>query len=144
MKTSTSILDDVTHLTRKMSTVFDNMVRARGQSLARARILRRLQTAGAGENQKALADYLEIEGPTLVRLLDNLEQLGCIERQTAENDRRAKQIVLTPKGRQQAEEVEDISNRFRKAIFAGIPQAEIDAARKVIAQMHRNLTEAAQ
>src|SRR3954451_10203009 len=98
MPTPTTILDDVTNLTRKMHTVFDNMVRERGQSLARARVLRRLQTAGAGDNQKALAEYLEIEGSTVVRLLDSLEQLGCIERQTADGDRRSKQIVLTEEG----------------------------------------------
>ena len=144
MPNPTTILDDVTHLARKMHTVFDNMVRKRGQSLARARVLRRLQTAGAGDNQKALAEYLEIEGPTVVRLLDSLEQLGCIERQTADGDRRSKQIVLTEEGRKQAAEVEDIARRFRRALFANIDPTEIEAARKVIAQLHSNLLELAQ
>jgi MarR family transcriptional regulator, transcriptional regulator for hemolysin len=144
MPTPTTILDDVTHLSRKMHTVFDNMVRERGQSLARARVLRRLHAAGAGENQKALAEHLAIEGSTVVRLLDSLEQLGCIERQpAADGDRRSKQIVLTEEGRKQAAEVEDAARRFRTALFANIDPAEMKVARKVIAQLHSNLLELA-
>jgi MarR family transcriptional regulator for hemolysin len=113
MRYPTTITDDVANLTRKMRTVFDNMVRKKGLTLARARILRRLQTVGTGSTQRALADELEIEGPTLVRLLDNLEQQGCIERAAVEGDRRAKQILLTKEGEHQAEEVEAVAVVFR-------------------------------
>jgi MarR family transcriptional regulator for hemolysin len=139
MQYPTTIIDDVSNLTRKMRTVFDNMVRVKGLTLARARILRRLHTAGAGETQRALAEELEIEGPTLVRLLDNLEQLGCIARVAVEGDRRAKQIVLTEEGERQAEEIESVAVVFRKAILDGIDPNEIEIARKVVTQMQKNL-----
>ncbi|MDB5525519.1 MAG: winged helix DNA-binding domain protein [Rhizobium sp.] len=139
MQTPPTIIEDFSTLTRKMRTVFDAMVREKGLTLARARILRKLQTAGAGATQRALAEDLEIEGPTLVRLLDNLEQLGFLERIPVEGDRRAKQIILTKQGQQQAEEVEAVAGVFRETVFAGIDQAEMDIARKVVAQMHKNL-----
>ena len=49
--------------------------------------------------QKELATALSIEGPSLVRLLDNLERRGLIERREDETDRRARGIYLTRAGR---------------------------------------------
>ena len=80
-----TLIDDITSLTRRMRTIFDNMVKEKGLTLARARILRLLKRSGSGATQSALATELEIEGPTLVRLLDNLESLGWIERQAEAN-----------------------------------------------------------
>lgn len=139
MPSPTAITEDIATLTRKMRTTFDNMVRKKGLTLARARILRRLRTMGAGESQRVLAEELEIEGPTLVRLLDNLEQLGFIERTAVAGDRRARQIVLTQEGERQAEEVETVAGIFRQAVLEGIDPADIETARRVVAQMQRNL-----
>lgn len=139
MQNTIAILEDVTILTRKMRTTFDNMVRKKGLTLARARILRRLRTLGAGESQRVLAEELEIEGPTLVRLLDNLEQLGFIARAAVAGDRRARQIVLTVDGERQAEEVEAVAGVFRKAMLDGIDPGDIETARRVVAQMQKNL-----
>ena len=49
---------------------------------------------GDGVRQKELATALSIEGPSLVRLLDNLERRGFIERREDETDRRARGIYL--------------------------------------------------
>ena len=134
-----TLIDDITNLTRRMRTVFDNMVKEKGLTLARARILRQLKRSGAGATQSVLATDLEIEGPTLVRLLDNLESLGWIERQAVEGDRRAKQIVLTGAGDQQAQEVELIARDFRKNVFRGIDPDDMATAIKVIAQISDNM-----
>lgn len=134
-----TLIDDITTLTRKMRTVFDNKVKVRGLTLARARILRLLKRSGAGLTQSVLASELEIEGPTLVRLLDNLEGLGWIERQAVEGDRRAKQIALTQAGLLEAEEVERIARDFREALFRDIDPDEMATAIRVIALVHANM-----
>jgi MarR family transcriptional regulator for hemolysin len=139
MQNPSAIIEEISTLTRKMRTVFDSMVKEKGLTLARARILRKLGTAGAGASQRALAEDLDIEGPTLVRLLDNLEQLGCIERIAVEGDRRAKQIVLTREGERQAEEVEAVAVVFRRNMLDDIDPAEVEIARKVVALMQKNL-----
>lgn len=134
-----TLIDDITTLTRKMRTVFDNKVKQRGLTLARARILRLLKRSGTGLVQSVLASELEIEGPTLVRLLDNLESLGWIERQAVETDRRAKQIVLTEAGMQEASEVERIARDFREVLFRDIDPADMATAIKVIALVQANM-----
>jgi MarR family transcriptional regulator for hemolysin len=139
MSDKPSLLEEMTNVTRKVRTLFDNHVKEKGMTLARARILRVLRNSDAGATQRALALELEIEGPTLVRLLDNLEAQGCIERVTVETDRRAKRIALTEEGMRQATEVEGIVDRFRAEINKGIDPDEIEIMRKVMAQMTRNL-----
>jgi MarR family transcriptional regulator for hemolysin len=139
MSTPSILIEEITNVTRKMRTVFDNMVKEKGLTLARARILRLLKKADAGATQRALALELEIEGPTLVRLLDNLESQGWIERRAVEGDRRAKQIVLTEEGHRQEREVEVVAQRFRKEIMKGIDAEDMETAIKVIGQMSRNL-----
>lgn len=135
----TALTEDIATLTRKMRTVFDNIVRKQGLTLARARILQKLRASGAGASQRTLADELEIEGPTLVRLLDHLEDLGMIARLAVEGDRRAKQIVLTEEGREMADAVEEISSGFRSNLLRDIDPSEVESARQVVERMHRNL-----
>jgi len=135
----TTLIDDITSLTRRMRTVFDKIAKEKGMTLARARILRLLKKSGAGATQSALATELEIEGPTLVRLLDNLESLGWIARQAVEGDRRAKQIVLTDEGTRQADEVDLIARDFRGVLFRDIDPADMAVAVKVIRHISANM-----
>ncbi|MCG6369506.1 MarR family winged helix-turn-helix transcriptional regulator [Vibrio fluvialis] len=60
-----------------------------------------LDEFGDGISQKDLAASVGMEGSTLVRLLDTLEQKGQIERQADSHDRRAKRIYLTDAGCEQ-------------------------------------------
>src|SRR5258707_15845407 len=52
-----------------------------------------------GINQAALAQILEIEPITLVRLLDRLQAAGLVERRPDATDRRARVLYLTPAAR---------------------------------------------
>ena len=55
----------------------------------------------------------------MVRLLDNLEAAGLVERKEGE-DRRAKIIVLTPRGRAIADKVETVARGVRSDALAGL------------------------
>ena len=140
MTQSRSVLDDVITLTRKMRTVFDALARERGLSLARARILIRLSTSdGFGQSQKALAEELDIEAPTLVGLLDGLEQSGTIRRVAVQGDRRARRIELTEEGREPADGVNAMVGDFRENVLRGIGEKDLDVLRTVVTRMQSNL-----
>src|SRR4249919_1457507 len=57
----------------------------------------RIARAPAPPRQKDLAAALFVDNSSVVRLLDNLEAAGLVERREGE-DRRAKIIVMTPRG----------------------------------------------
>lgn len=139
MQQAPVVIDDISKLTRRMRTVFDKMVREKGLTFARARILRRLGTTGIGTSQRALAEELDIGGATLGRLLDNLEQNGLVARTAVAGDRRAHHVVLTEAGKHQATEVGSVAAAFRSSLLDGIDPEHVDIVTSVVAQMQKNL-----
>ena len=81
--------------------------------------------------QKDLAEALGIESSTLVRLIDTLDHAGLIERLT-EDDRRAKTLHLTPRGRQLVVQVETVTAEIRGAVLAGITDEDLITTMSVI------------
>lgn len=57
-------------------------------------------------SQKELAALMDIRSQSLGEILARLERSGCIRRAASEEDRRALDITLTPKGRIAAKQVE--------------------------------------
>jgi len=120
-------LEHVSILSRKLRTLFDARVRAKGLTLARARTLINLKRKD-GMTQIELAEVLEVEPPTIGRLLDSLEAQRLIERRPVEHDRRAKQIVLTDEGRELASELIHIADELREAMLCDIPESDLRTA----------------
>jgi MarR family transcriptional regulator for hemolysin len=134
------LLDDLSRVQRKMRALFDARVKERGLTLPRARALLILGR-GLNLNQRELADELDIETPTLVRLLDGMEKQGFIERQSVEGDRRAKQIVMTPRGEKVAGEVLDLARTLRADVLKSISANDMSTTVKVFAAMSDNIAQ---
>lgn len=123
-------LEELSITSRKLRTLFDARVRAHGLTLARARTLIHLSKKDV-MTQTELAVILEVEGPTLVRLLDGLERQGLTERRPVDGDRRAKHIALTEAGRRLAAEVTGLGNELREEVLAEVSEAELVSATRV-------------
>jgi len=93
--------------------LLDDRLRAAGQTQPRWRALAWARML-PGIRQADLAERMDISRPTLVRLLDSLEEQGLIERRANASDRRANGIYLTsnaePLVRQIEEEVRSIGD----------------------------------
>ena len=136
------ILEETARVSRKIRTLFDARVRERGLTMARARTLLSIARCEAA-NQKDLADDLEIETATLVRIIDGLETQGLIERHEVEGDRRAKQVVLTSEGEALADVVDLVATQVGKEVLAGIPRHELQSAHGILRRMAANVESAA-
>ncbi|WP_349957836.1 MarR family transcriptional regulator [Rhizobium sp. ZPR3] len=132
------LFDDLSAFNRKLRAAFDALVREHGMTLSRARVFRKLSRRD-GINQRELADELELETPTLVRILDAMEAQNFIERRAAISDRRAKQIFMTESGKVVAAEVEALATSVRADILEGISDEDVGMALKVIRAMTANL-----
>ncbi|AGB70621.1 MULTISPECIES: MarR family winged helix-turn-helix transcriptional regulator [Rhizobium] len=132
------LFDDLSAFNRKLRAAFDALVREHGMTLSRARVFRKLSRRD-GINQRELADELELETPTLVRILDAMEAQNFIERRAAVSDRRAKQIFITESGKVVAAEVEALASGVRADILEGISDEDVGMALKVIRAMTANL-----
>ncbi|MBA8878732.1 MarR family winged helix-turn-helix transcriptional regulator [Phyllobacterium myrsinacearum] len=133
-------IDELSKVTRKIRTLFDARVKQRGLTFARARtmmLLDRMEIL----SQKDLAEELEIETPTMVRLLDGLEKQGFIERRSVDGDRRAKQIVMTPLGASLASEVNHLAQELRAEFLKGVDDKALGAGLDLIRAINRNISD---
>ena len=131
----------VARISRRMRQAVDAEMRLIGLTEATWRPLVYLRSLGDGVHQKVLANAMSIEGPSLVRLLDNLERRGFIERREDEHDRRARGIHLTRAGRELAVRAARIGNAFQSRLLAGVPLADLETCERVLESLEREMEE---
>lgn len=117
---------------RQWRRVVDLALSSYGISEAAAAPLLWIGRLGGGVRQVVLATYVGIEGPSLVRLLDQLEGMGLVIRKDDPTDRRAKGLWLTAEGEVLASRMEDALDALRGRILANVDQADIEAAIRVL------------
>jgi MarR family transcriptional regulator for hemolysin len=96
-----------------------------------------LARARAPLRQKDLAASLLLDGSSVVRLLDELEAAGLVERREAPDDRRAKAIFLTPRGRSTVIKVEQSARKVREEALRHLSESQsiaVQDALKLIAR----------
>lgn len=131
----------VARIARRLRQAVDAEMRLIGLTEATWRPLMYVRSLGDGVRQKELATAMSIEGPSLVRLLDNLERRGFIERREDETDRRARGIHLTRTGRELAVRAARIGNGFQARLLARVPAADLEACERVLETLEREMEE---
>jgi MarR family transcriptional regulator for hemolysin len=117
----------------------DDAVRSLGLTEATAFPLLYVHRAGGGVRQGAVADAIGIEGPSLVRLIDQLSAAGLIERREDPDDRRAKTLHLTAAGTIAAEQVETMLHDVRAGLLAGVTPEDLQACLRVFHAVTRTI-----
>lgn len=109
--------------------------------LSEATVLPMRYIARLGDNirQGTLAEVLNLEGPTLVRVLDQLAELGYIDRIEDPQDRRAKTLRLTPAGQALNTELSNVLAKLRAELFEGASEDDVNATLRVMSQLDANL-----
>jgi MarR family transcriptional regulator for hemolysin len=88
---------------------------------------------GAAVRQVTLADHIGIEGPSLVRLLDQLCAAGLMRRDEDPEDRRAKTVVLTEEGRAVTAKMEEELVTLRALALKDVSRSDLEATLRVLA-----------
>lgn len=88
--------------------------------------------------QVELAQYMNVEAPTVTRTLARLESLGFIRREEG-RDKREKWITLTDDVQAIFEECYNASRSIENNVLNGIDQEELDVFNRVIEKMTENL-----
>jgi len=131
---SLQFVDVLLKVSRKLRNLFDARIRCQGLTLARTLALKALKYKN-GSYQKNLAEELGIENATLVRIIDALEDQGLVARDISTDDRRAKFITLTPRGREIVDGIEAYAAELSNDIINGIKKQDISSAFCVLNQM---------
>lgn len=136
METFGLLIADIGRIWRQR---LDQRLKPLGLSMAKWRTLMRL-SLGDGISQRELSQRLEIEGPTLVGLLDRLSRDGYIERRDSQQDRRCKTVHLTPKAHASLVEINRVSAQLRRELLGDIPRAQLLEAIGTLQHVKARLT----
>jgi MarR family transcriptional regulator for hemolysin len=103
--------------------------RAKGRGTTRAQwiVLFRLRQQ-EGLSQVDLADVLELQPISLVRLLDRLVEHGLLERRNDPRDRRANRLFLTASGRQLVDDLDSLRDSIASNVLQDIPAQAIETS----------------
>ena len=123
---------------RLMSKRFGQRARAFGLTRAQCQVLAYL-ARNEGIQQSALADMLEIEPITLVRILDRLEEAGFVERRRHPADRRAWQLFLQEKTHDVLETMLEIAKANSEEAMEGISDADRAVLIRCLETIRNNL-----
>jgi len=114
------LLTDVARLLRN---AYDRRVRSLGLTRSQWWVLNQL-FRNPGLNQSELAEILEIERPTLGRLLDRLEAKGWVRREHDARDRRAWRVHLTDAVEPTLRTLRKVATELMRDALAGLSAAE--------------------
>lgn len=136
---ATSFPQALVEAARAWRSRMDARLRPLGLSSAMWAVMACLARKNAPLTQRELAQAIGVEGPTLVRLLDRLEEGGWAKRVADPEDRRVKRVELTEKVRPCFEEVRRTDDAVRRELLRDIPPDEIAAAHKVLLAIRDHL-----
>jgi len=114
------LLNDVARLLRN---AYDRRVRELGLTRSQWWVLNQL-FRNPGLNQSELAEILEIERPTLGRLLDRLEAKGWVRREHDARDRRAWRVHLTDAVEPAMRALRKVAAELMRDALAGLSAGE--------------------
>jgi MarR family transcriptional regulator for hemolysin len=126
-------------ISRTWRSILDSRLAPLGLSEARWQCLLHLGRANNPIAQVELAERMGITPPTLVKLLDRLEEDGWIERLPEPQDRRAKLVGLTSKACDMTRKIEQEAQLLRQEIWSEISADERDALLKTLLQLEQKL-----
>jgi MarR family transcriptional regulator for hemolysin len=112
---------------RLLRNYIDHRAKDRGTTRAQWIVLFRLREQ-EGLSQVDLADVLELQPISLVRLLDRLVEHGLLERRHDPRDRRANKLFLTTSGRQLVDDLDSLRDAIAIDVLQDIPDQAIETS----------------
>jgi MarR family transcriptional regulator for hemolysin len=128
---------------RRWRALLDERLRPLGHSSPRMETLSAIANSPKLSAQVDIARRIGVEGPTLTRMLDQLESDGLVKRLPDPSDRRTKRIKLTKKGETTLADINAAADELRSQLLAGFAPDAIDDANQFMAQWLDRLAETA-
>ncbi len=107
----------------RMHRLMDRRMAEQGASLARTKLLLFLDRRGPGRAVD-IADFFDQAPRTVTEAIDKLERDGLVTRSPDRNDRRVKQVAITPQGQRVIGETEPLRMELIDSVFGVLAPAE--------------------
>lgn len=94
-----------------------------------------------GQTQSQLAEKMDVQLPTLSKMLRRMESNGLVEKREDAADSRVSRVFLTAASRQLQQELTHIWQLLEEQTLANLTTDERILLRRLLLQVHNNLTE---
>ncbi len=132
------LVAQVVESSRLLRNYIDHCAKGRGTTRAQWIVLFRLRQQ-EGLSQVDLADVLELQPISLVRLLDRLVEHGLLERRPDPRDRRANRLFLTRAGRQLVDDLDSLRDSIATDVLQEIPASAIETSLETLREIKERI-----
>ncbi|MFQ1682988.1 transcriptional regulator SlyA [Aeromonas veronii] len=133
-----SLAEQIARMHRLWRTAADLELAPLGLTHPRWTALWKLSRMGNHVSQKTLAEALEIELPSLMRTLGQLEEQGLIERHCCSQDKRARIVSVTPSGQTLLDQIANRIMNIRRELLAGIDEETLSLFEATVQRISAN------
>ncbi|MCR6631520.1 MAG: MarR family transcriptional regulator [Magnetospirillum sp.] len=123
------------HLARRWRQAVDEALKTLDLTEATWRPLLHLSHLGEAVRQKDLAESMGLDGSSLVRLLDTLEERGLIRREDG-RDRRCRLVTLTPDGRRLMERTRQVVAALEEDMLRRLDEGDVAQLVHLLERIH--------
>ena len=107
-------------------------------------VIHLLRLNGGQLSQKALQDLMKVSHPTVVGLVQRLENNGYVKTEIDENDKRYKIVTLCDIADEFKKDMMRSKERFDKKMFQDLPQEKLDELYQILQKMYENIEKGGQ
>ena len=125
---------------RLLRNYIDHRAKERGTTRAQWIVLFRLRQQ-EGLSQVDLAEVLELQPISLVRLLDRLVEHGLLERRHDPKDRRTNRLFLTERGRQLVDDLDSLREAIATDVLAKVSEEAIKTSLATLCELKDRIKE---
>jgi MarR family transcriptional regulator for hemolysin len=136
------VLFELSDVARALRTYVDQRAREHGMTRAQWGVLARLER-DEGMMQTEMAEALEIQPISLLRLVDRLCQQALVERRPHPTDRRANRLYLTDKGRARLAQMAPLAREISGTVLSSFSESEVAELLSKLLSLKGNLRRAA-
>jgi len=122
----------LSQLGHRSASVFADLIASIDLTPPHAGILRVI-AAEPGRSQQALSGQLGLLPSRVVAYVDELEDLGYVERRRNPDDRRLHALYLTPSGKKALSKVGELGRQHERLMTAGLDTEQRDTLRQLLA-----------
>jgi MarR family transcriptional regulator, transcriptional regulator for hemolysin len=127
---------------KAFESAFDQQLRKKADiTVAQSRLIGVLALVKDGMTQKEIANRIGIEAPTIVPMIDKLEEQGIVIRRPDHNDRRNNLIFLTDKSEAKWELIIECALELEKVSRQGVSDEEIEITKRTLRKIAQNVAD---
>lgn len=131
----------IKNINDKLKTKADADLKEHNLTLSQCRVLEFLNSRGGQATQKEIEDFLEVSHPTVVGIVNRMEQNGHLTCWVDGKDRRNKIVQITPQSAAFAHSMTQRIDDSEARMLQSLTQEEIETVIKALRVIYQNIKE---